>query len=93
MHAVEVAFESIHVSGPEPAELRHGAEQPHLIACQLGELNEVAAGVVQHRNGRGGHVGGWHGELGAAGLDPLVVALDVVGVEHGRGLVLLEIAC
>src|SRR6266567_2441697 len=60
------------------------------IACQLGELNEVAAGVFQHSNGRAGHVGGRHGELGAAGLDPLVVALDVVGVEHGRGLALLK---
>src|SRR5258707_558812 len=60
------------------------------IACQLGELNEVAAGVVQHRNSRGGHVGGRHRELGAAGLDPLVVALDVVGVKHGRGLALLK---
>ena len=68
----------------------HPAKQPPLIACQLGELNEVAAGVVQHRNGRGGHVGGRHRELGAAGLDPLVVALDVVGVEHGRGLALLK---
>src|SRR5437763_12910247 len=60
------------------------------IACQLGELNEVAAGVFQHRNGRGGYVGGRHRELGAAGLDPLVVALDVVGEEHGRGLALLK---
>src|SRR5712691_10489044 len=60
------------------------------IACQLGELNEVAAGVVQHRNRRGGHVGGRHRELGAAGLDPLVVALDVVGEKHGRGLALLK---
>src|SRR6266436_2402452 len=57
---------------------------------QLGELNEVAAGVVQHRNGRAGHVRGRHRELGAAGLDPLVVALDVVGEEHGRGLALLK---
>src|ERR1700736_2730757 len=60
------------------------------IACQLGELNSVAAGVVQHRNGRAGHVGGRHRELGAAGLDPLVVALDVVGEKHGRGLALLK---
>src|SRR5213596_958181 len=60
------------------------------IACQLGELNQVAAGVLQHRNGRAGHVGGRHRELGAAGLDPLVVALDVVGVEHGPGLALLK---
>src|SRR6266700_8098526 len=60
------------------------------IACQLGELNEVAAGVFQHSNGRAGHVGGRHGELGAAGLDPLVVALDVVGEKHGRGLALLK---
>src|SRR5205823_14073847 len=31
-----------------------------------------------------------HRELGAAGLDPLVVALHVVGVEHGRRLALLK---
>src|ERR1700731_1688606 len=61
-----------------------------LIACELGELNEVAAGVVHHRNGRGGPVGGRHCEHGAAGLDPFVVALDVVGEEHGRGLALLK---
>src|ERR1700683_3524643 len=61
-----------------------------LPARQLGELDEVAAGVVQHRNGRGGHVGGRHRKLGAAGLDPLVVALDVVGEKHGRGLALLK---
>src|SRR4029077_17679316 len=60
------------------------------IACQLGKLNEVAAGVLQHRNGRAGHVGGRHGKLGAAGFDLLVVALDVVGEEHGRGLALLK---
>src|ERR1700730_11921536 len=60
------------------------------MACQLGELNEVAAGVLQHRNGRAGHVGRRHRELGAVGLDPLVVALDVVGEKHGRGLALLK---
>src|ERR1700674_2312430 len=60
------------------------------IACQLGELNEVTAGIVQHRDGRGGHVGGRHRELGTAGLDSLVVALDVVGEKHGRGLTLLK---
>jgi len=60
------------------------------MARQLGQLNEVAAGVIQHGNGREGHVGGRHRELAAAGLDPLVVALNVVGVEHGRGLALLE---
>src|SRR5580704_9130964 len=61
-----------------------------LPTLQLGELNKVAAGVVQHGNGRASHVGGRHGELGAAGLDPLVVTLDVVGEKHGRGLVLLK---
>src|SRR5262245_29651937 len=60
------------------------------IACQLRELNEVAAGVLEHRNDRAGHVGGWHRELGAAGLDPLVIALDVLAVKHGRGLALLK---
>ncbi len=58
--------------------------------CQLGELNEVAAGVVQHRNGRAGHVAGRHRELGAASFDPLVVALNVVGEKHGGGLALLK---
>src|SRR5256714_4655209 len=43
-----------------------------LVACQLSELNEVAAGVVQLRNGRVAHVGEWHREFGAASLDPLV---------------------
>src|SRR5882724_11435790 len=61
-----------------------------LPACQLSELNEIATGVVQHRNGRAGHVLGRHGELGAAALDPLVVALDVIGEEHNRGLALLK---
>src|SRR5207253_676658 len=60
---------------------RGGAVCPS--TCQLGELNAVAAGVVQHRNGRAGHVGGRHGELGTAALDSLVVDFDVVGVEHG----------
>src|SRR6185437_2673886 len=31
-----------------------------------------------------------HRELGAASLDPLVVALDVLGEKHGRGLALLK---
>src|SRR5580700_6985830 len=61
-----------------------------LPALHLGELNQIAAGVVQHRNGRAGHVGRRHGELGAASLDPLVVALDVVGNKIGRRLALLK---
>src|SRR6476620_3695712 len=48
------------------------------LARKLRELNEVAAGVLQHRNGRSGHVGGWHRKLGAAGFHPLIVALDVI---------------
>src|SRR6266403_4698217 len=60
------------------------------IARELGELNEVAARVLQHGDLGGRHVGGWHGELGAAGFDPLVVALDVVSEEHCGGLALLK---
>src|ERR1700687_2837794 len=63
---------------------------PASPARQLGDLNEVAAGVVQLGDGRAGHLGRRHGELGAARLDALVVALDVVGEEHHRGLALLE---
>src|SRR5579862_10060810 len=61
-----------------------------LPAFQLGELNEITAGVLQHGNGRGGHVGGRHRELRAECLDPLVIAFDVVGEKHDRGLVLLK---
>src|SRR5579863_6491690 len=60
------------------------------VACQLRELNEVAASVFQHRDGRARHGGGRHREFGAAGLDPFVVALDVVGEEHSRRLALLK---
>src|SRR6266851_3446467 len=60
------------------------------IACQLRQLNQVAAGVVQHRNGRAGHVLRRHRELGPARLDPFVVALDVVREEHRRRLALLK---
>src|SRR5262245_25960779 len=53
-----------------------------LPACQLGDLDEVAASVVQLGDGRAGHLGWRHAELGAASFDALVVALDVIGVEH-----------
>jgi hypothetical protein len=53
-------------------------------------LNEIAAGVVQHDDFGGRHVLWWHGELGAARFHTLVIGLHVVGVEHGRGLSLLE---
>ena len=53
-----------------------------LPARQLRDLNEVAAGVVQLGDGRTGHRGRRHGELGAARFDALAVAVDVVGEEH-----------
>src|SRR5215469_14700657 len=59
-------------------------------ACQLGELNEVAAGVFQHGNSRAGHIGRRLRELGATRLDLLVVALDVVREEQDGGLALLK---
>src|SRR5262249_46053930 len=52
-----------------------------LPARQLGNLNEVTAGVVQLGDGRAGHFGRRHGELGVARFDAFVVALDVIGVE------------
>src|SRR5207248_1584683 len=60
----------------------HPAERPPLIACQLGELNEVAAGVVQHRNGRAGHLGGRHRELGSAMISNTDSTLLVYSTEH-----------
>src|SRR5262249_1190210 len=65
-------------------------ETPALPARQLGNLNEVAAGVVELGDDRAGDFGRRHGEGGAARFDALVVALDVVSKEHDRGLALLE---
>jgi len=56
----------------------------------LGDLDHVPAGVVQLGDGRAGHLGGRHSEVGAPRLDALVVGLDVVGEEHDGGLALLE---
>src|SRR5579859_4236968 len=60
------------------------------IVCKLRDLNEVAARVIQHRNGRAGHVGRRHREFGAVAFDSLVVALDIVREKHSRGLTLLK---
>src|SRR5579872_271010 len=60
------------------------------LVRQLRKLNEIAAGIVQHRDGRSGYVCGRHDELGAAPLDALVVSFDVIGEKHGRRLVLLK---
>src|SRR5580692_6474905 len=67
--------------------------QPYvrLPAHQLRDLNEIAAGVVQHGDLGCRHILWWHGELGAARFHTLVIGLHVVGVEHGRGLALLEL--
>src|SRR5579862_4243289 len=56
---------------------------------QLGDLNDVAAGIVHLRNGRAGYRLWRHRELAAARLNALAVSLDVVGKEHDCGLVLL----
>ena len=61
-----------------------------LIACQLRDLNQVTTSILQLGDGRAGHWGRWHCELGAAGFDSFVVAFDVVGEEHDRGLILLK---
>ena len=63
---------------------------PALPARQLGDLNEIAAGVVQLGDGRARHLGRRHREFGAARFDALAVAFDVVSEEHRRGLALLE---
>src|SRR5450631_821507 len=57
---------------------------------QLCDLNEIAAGVVQHGDLGARHVLWWRGELGALCFHTLVVGLHVLGEEHGRGLALLE---
>src|SRR5882672_2989274 len=62
----------------------------HLPAHQLRDLNEIAAGVVQHGDLRCRNVLWCHDELGAARFHPLVIGLQVVGEEHGPRLALLE---
>src|SRR5271168_746985 len=44
-----------------------------LPAHQLRDLNEIAAGVVQHGDLRARHVPRWHGELGATRFHTLVI--------------------
>jgi hypothetical protein len=50
-----------------------------LPALQLRDLHEIPAAVLQDRNGRPGHVGRRHRELGAARPDPLAVASQIIG--------------
>jgi hypothetical protein len=45
IHAVEVAFESIHVSGPEPAEL----SQPHIHLLKRFRFQPVETALCVHR--------------------------------------------
>jgi hypothetical protein len=61
-----------------------------LPARQLGDLNEVAASVVQLGDGRARYLGRLLGELDAARFDALVLAFNVVGKEHDCGLAPLE---
>ena len=54
------------------------------------DLNEIAARVVQHGDGRAGYPGRRRGELRTQRFHAIVFALDVVHVEHGGWLALLE---
>lgn len=57
----------------------------------LGDLDQVAAGVIEHRYGDGPHGGGRLGELHACRAQPGVFGLDVTHAERGGGdAVLLE---
>src|SRR5215469_9740088 len=71
-------------------ELAHLPAPSSLIAFQLRQLYQVAAGVLEHRNRRAGHVRGLHRELRATTLGALVVTFYVVGEKHDRRLPLLE---
>src|SRR5271170_1223871 len=61
-----------------------------LPALQLSDLNEVAAGILQHGDGRAVRIGGRHREFRPAPLNPFVLAFDVVGEEIGGRLALSE---
>src|SRR5260370_11611655 len=56
---------------------------------ELSDLDQVAAGVIRLGDSRACHLCRRHLEFGGV-FHPFVVALDVIGGEHGRGLTLLE---
>src|ERR1700730_15119531 len=58
-------------------------------AVQLSDLDQIAAGVIRLGDGRARHLCGRHLEFGGV-FHPFVVTLDVIRVEHDRGLALLE---
>src|SRR5712664_1803644 len=58
-------------------------------AVQLSDLDQVATGVIRLGDGRACHLCGRHLEFGGV-FHPFVVAVDVIRVEHGRGLALFE---
>src|SRR5215472_1537404 len=58
-------------------------------AVQLSDLDQVSAGVIYLGDGRACHLRRRHLEFGGV-LHPFVVARKVIGVEHGRGLALVE---
>lgn len=61
-----------------------------LPAIERDKLDQIAAGVVHHGDGRAGNFGRRHAELCACGLHAVVLALYVVYVEHDGRLALLE---
>src|SRR5579871_2662756 len=67
-----------------------GARRSVLPAVERDDLDQVTTGVVQHGDGRAGHFGRRHGELGAERLHAVVLALHVIHIEHGGRLTLLE---
>ncbi|SPO54825.1 protein of unknown function [Pseudomonas sp. JV551A1] len=64
---------------------------PERLLVFLGDLDQVAAGVIEHCYGDGPHVGGRLGELHACRAQPGIFGLDVTHAERGGGdAVLLE---
>jgi hypothetical protein len=63
----------------------------HISVLQMGDLYQVAAGVIEYRYGGSdtGQLRRFHGELHAQRFQSFVLFLNVVDKEHGRGYALL----
>src|SRR5579875_1442672 len=62
----------------------------HRISIQLGQLNQIATGVIQHCDGRASHLLRRHCELYAQRPHSLVLTSYVVDIKHGRWQTLIE---
>src|SRR6185295_10367774 len=62
-----------------------------LPAVESDDLDPVSASVIQHSDRRAGHLGRGHNEVSAQRFHAIVLLLNIVHIEHGSRLFLLEL--